>query len=204
MDNKQKKELVKTILDKFKVDLQKGDLQPVINYLGASLTTESRFEMLKIFNDCGIDYLNHITEIPKKFFEGSDIKSLSLPDNITKIGEKAFANCKQLQRIDLPKSYSEIIPDFCFQGCSSLKSIYLPDKCRGVGTYAFHDCPELEAIIIKRYIPKAEIDKRKAKEGPNYTGKRIFSSHKNKDGVAEIAGVIKWIDPTENPEDYLK
>lgn len=46
-----------------------------------------------------------------------------MPEGVTAIGKCAFADCKSLEYIYLPKSI-ETIGDDVFEGCSSLKEIY--------------------------------------------------------------------------------
>ena len=55
---------------------------------------------------------------------GNDIKSVSLPDGLTSIGEVAF------------------------YGCTSLSSVTIPDSVTSIGSYAFRGCTSLTAINV--------------------------------------------------------
>lgn len=58
-------------------------------------------------------------------------------DSIKIVGRSAFANCSQLERVELP-SVSSIMSS-AFYGCTSLSVISLP-LLSGAGTYAFFFC----------------------------------------------------------------
>jgi len=55
-------------------------------------------------------------------FEGCDMTSVSIPNSVTKIGEMAFWNCRNLKSIHIPSSVSSI-GKRAFDGCKSLESI---------------------------------------------------------------------------------
>ena len=64
-------------------------------------------------------------DIPKGAFSGcSKITSITIPENATRIGDKAFF------------------------GCSSLKTITIPDSVQGIGEKAFSGCSALESMTI--------------------------------------------------------
>lgn len=63
-------------------------------------------------------------EIPSKAFTGmSNLLHVTVPENVTSIGENAFENCSQLHSISLSSVNS--IGNGAFKGCSSLTSIML-------------------------------------------------------------------------------
>lgn len=75
------------------------------------------------------------------------LESITLPDSITMIGERAFGNCRNLQAIQLPSGITEISWAM-FSGCRSLKSIALPDSVTSIQNYAFDTCDWLTEIHI--------------------------------------------------------
>lgn len=50
----------------------------------------------------------HIATIGNGAFGNSGIKTISLPESVTKIGEQAFDNCKNLETISIPKNVANI------------------------------------------------------------------------------------------------
>ena len=66
---------------------------------------------------------------------------------VTEIGERAFANNKQIKNVILPEGITNI-RDNAFEGCTSLKSISIPDSVSKIGTFAFSGCTELTSISL--------------------------------------------------------
>lgn len=80
-------------------------------------------------------------------FERSAVTSVTIPDSVTAILDRAFANCSQLTNISIPNSVTSI--DFsAFEHCTSLKSITLPSSLRNISMFLFHNCSQLTTIQI--------------------------------------------------------
>ena len=79
-------------------------------------------------------------------------EDVSLPEWITKIGRRAFFNCKQLSYIDIPDGL-RIISVSAFQ-YSSLTSIRLPKSVVGLGHNSFAYCPKLKEIVFDGDAPE--------------------------------------------------
>ena len=75
------------------------------------------------------------------------LKSVSLPDGLTRIGNEAFANCKSLKSIVIPGSVDSIGMD-AFIDCSSLESVTLQEGLRMIDEQAFYDCSSLTAVTL--------------------------------------------------------
>lgn len=84
-----------------------------------------------------------------KSFDNRDAKEFTVPEEVTHIGEWAFATCASLVSITLPDSLTSI-GDRAFLGCSSLKSIVLPAGVTEVCDGAFDYCASLEKIEVDR------------------------------------------------------
>lgn len=63
------------------------------------------------------------------------------------IGMKTFANCPNLQVIQIPDGVS-IIGAYAFENCSSLKTVYIPASVWRIKQTAFVGCDILKAIIF--------------------------------------------------------
>ena len=78
---------------------------------------------------------------------GNDIKSVSLPDGLTSIGEVAFYGCTSLSSVTIPDSVTSI-GYYAFYGCTSLSSVTIPDSVTYIGNHAFRGCTSLTAINV--------------------------------------------------------
>ena len=108
--------------------------------------------------------------IPGGLFRGSGIYEFDITSETKKIGLASFADCKRLQKVDIPENVTEIkafafenceslkyvtinatiqaIEHETFQGCSSLKEIIIPEGVKSIGNEAFKDCTSLETIRL--------------------------------------------------------
>ena len=86
-----------------------------------------------------------ITEIPDGcFYELTNLKSVSLPQSVIKIGNEAFYGCWELTSIVIPDAVT-IIGRNAFSGCG-IKSVFLPRGLKYIDFYAFDK--SLESIIV--------------------------------------------------------
>lgn len=80
-------------------------------------------------------------------FERSAVTSVTIPDSVTAILDRAFANCFQLTNISIPNSVTSI-GSFAFEGCTKLESITLPSSLLTISEFLFYDCSQLTTIHI--------------------------------------------------------
>ena len=93
-------------------------------------------------NGCLIDQQNH-----KMIAFLSDQDDVTLPADLTHIGNRAFEDCNNLTTITLPAGLTHI-GDVAFGGCSSLTAITLPYSLTHIGDSAFWGCSSLTAITL--------------------------------------------------------
>lgn len=72
---------------------------------------------------------------------------LNQNDNIKVIGEYAFSNCVNLEKIDLPITITQI-KDYAFNNCTSLKQILIPNNVNYLSQKSFNNCTSLESIKV--------------------------------------------------------
>lgn len=88
-----------------------------------------------------------VTTIGKSAFEDSSLKSITIPNSVTTIGEEAFENCDSLTSITIPNSVTTI-GNSAFSNCDSLTSITIPDSVTTIEGFVFYDCDSLTSITI--------------------------------------------------------
>ena len=69
-------------------------------------------------------------------FANSELRSISLPPNITSIGDGAFENCSKLETVQLVEGIT-VIPEKCFLNCANIVNFRLPDTVEYLMPYSF-------------------------------------------------------------------
>ena len=77
--------------------------------------------------------------------------STIIPESITSIGDYAFDDCKNLEKIILPESIIAI-GDYAFNNCIGLTNITIPNKITIIGNYVFSGCYGLTNVIIPESV----------------------------------------------------
>lgn len=102
-------------------------------------------DFLDLLEKININPLMRLKRIPNEFYQDSRIERINIPDNITKIGAWAFADCSRLKSVIIGNGVKSIGRD-AFWNCHSLASIEIPDSVTSIGDYAFYDCSSLVDI----------------------------------------------------------
>lgn len=76
----------------------------------------------------------------------SDIKSLSIGDQITSIGNRTFRTCINLTSVIIPNSVTKIGND-AFYDCSGLTSVVIGNSVTEISKYAFVGCNNVKKLI---------------------------------------------------------
>ncbi len=74
---------------------------------------------------------------PNMFFGCSNLTSLTLGNEVSKIGRYAFTSCGKLTSVDIPASVVSI-GDYAFSNCTSLESVSITPSIQYIGTRAFY------------------------------------------------------------------
>lgn len=159
-------------------------------------------------------------------FEKSAVTSVTIPDSVTAILDRAFANCFQLTNISIPNSVTSIgfsafehctslksitlpsslnsISEALFSDCSQLTTIHIPDSVLSIQDYAFGNCTRLETIRIP--VSVTSIGNLAFASCPNsmtvtYSGSKTqWDKIKGKDELLNIPLVCNKLEATFNPD----
>lgn len=107
-----------------------------------------------ITNLCGP--FDSVAGLPKSIFysetgEIPKITKVIIPNSVTSIGGRAFADCQSLASISIPNSITSI-GDVAFSGCTSLTSIAIPNGVTTIGEYTFNHCHSLTSINVPNSV----------------------------------------------------
>ena len=81
----------------------------------------------------------------------TSLESITIPNNVTLIGDRAFYNCKSLASVTIPDSVTSIGVS-AFYGCTSLESITIPNDVTLIGDWAFYNCKSLASVTIPNSV----------------------------------------------------
>ena len=88
------------------------------------------------------------------------MKSITIPDSLTAIGNNAFCYCRSLSSVIIPNGVTSI-GDWAFSSCSNLAEITIPESVESIGEGAFESCYKLTSLTISsgvRNIGKSAFD----------------------------------------------
>lgn len=85
---------------------------------------------------------------PDAFKAENSIKSVTIPDSYTYIGDYAFYDCDSLQTVTFEGTNISEIGIGAFEGCSVLATVNIPSSVEMVGDFAFKDCEALTSIDV--------------------------------------------------------
>lgn len=97
---------------------------------------------------------NSVTRIVGGAFDGCHgLEKISIPESVRKIEGRTFEGCENLADVTLPSSLESIDYE-AFYCCVSLKDIELPKSLNYIGSQAFYGCTKLLSIVIPENVTK--------------------------------------------------
>ena len=118
-----------------------------------------------------------VIEIGQDAFAYSSLTSITIPNSVTKIGDRAFMYCFSLQAVTIPNSVTTI-GDSAFAE-SRLISVMLGKSVKEIGLSVFQECRELECIDVDS-------------ENQNYTSYEGILYNKDKTTLISCPGAKKY------------
>ena len=104
-------------------------------------------------DDPHVEIPEGVTCIGEDAFASKAIQTVNMPDTITKIGWRAFKECKCLSEVNLSKGLTSIGID-AFAYCSSLTELNIPEGVTSIGNGAFSDCYALSKVSLPDSVMK--------------------------------------------------
>ena len=146
-------------LEKESTDEKEGHL-----FVGKEIENKTIEEIVDIPLDDikSVTIKDGVTSIGEWAFDGcTGLTSITIPNSVTSIGDGAFG-CTGLTSITIPNSVTSI-GEWAFQECSSLTSITIPNSVTSISSYAFYGCTGLKEVTVPK---SAKIDDNAFKDCP--------------------------------------
>jgi len=92
------------------------------------------------------------TELPEAALANAKVlKTVTLADTVTTIGDGAFSGCVSLEGISIPAGVKKLGENL-FNGCAAMKSVSIPASVTAIGEKAFYGCRALELVSIPKAV----------------------------------------------------
>ena len=98
------------------------------------------------------DYINSIGE--KAFYNADNLEKLDVNYGVSTFGKEAFAECDNLSSVNFSWSGQQSVSfeEKVFYNCDKLESITLPQYTMKISPYMFAECGALETIDMQDYV----------------------------------------------------
>ena len=102
---------------------------------------------LKILGSGAMENYDTYSSVPWYSYR-ADIKSITMAETVTTIGDYAFFGCSSLTSFEIPSNVTRI-GGYAFAKCSSLKSLEIPSKVTKIRNHLVYLCTSLESITVE-------------------------------------------------------
>ena len=96
-----------------------------------------------------------------------NLKSVTLNESLTHVGDYAFYDCGKLEEINMSESL-EYIGQFSFENCTSLKEFYIGENFKTIANESFIGCSNLKKVYAHSLAVLLNVDIRGASAGGGY------------------------------------
>lgn len=94
-----------------------------------------------------------VTQINTWFEFNDQITEVTIPESVTTIAQRAFADCYNLTTINFPEVLTTIAP-YAFAACHSLTKAVVPQGVIELGNGAFSGCKSLASVTIEKGVQR--------------------------------------------------
>lgn len=123
----------------------------ITKYIGTSenVVIPSEIDGLPVLSIRGVSPENNEYAIESGAFEGTNVKTVVIPNSVIAISYLAFKDCKELTSVTFADdSALTQIGGSAFEGCTSLKEITLPNTVKKIDSRAFYGCTSLIEVDL--------------------------------------------------------
>ena len=132
----------------YKADGTKHDGQLTSLDLSDAQLVSSQLTQEVYFRNLGSRTAQITSDGPQALFAYlEDLQRVTLPGNLTSIGESTFRWCQSLDSVALPGKLRNI-GDYAFERCGQLGRIKLPNSLTSIGASAFRSCGKLATLNL--------------------------------------------------------
>ena len=97
--------------------------------------------------------LAKVEKIGESAFQGSQLKTLHIPNTVASLGKNCFYYSKNLESVIFEEGNTKLtsLPNSCFGSCTKLKNLILPEKLTQIGIAALISTG-LETIVLPKNV----------------------------------------------------
>jgi hypothetical protein len=117
------------------------------NFDGLAVTTIGEGAFYECADVDSVTIPNSITDIGQRAFRFSGLTSVTVPGSVSSIEAGTFSDCTSLTNATLENGVTNI-GDYAFQGCFSLAQVTIPDSVTSIGDVAFAGCIGLTSVNL--------------------------------------------------------
>ncbi|MDE6075781.1 MAG: leucine-rich repeat domain-containing protein, partial [Clostridia bacterium] len=100
----------------------------------------------------------YVVTIGSYAFHERDIESVNIPENVEKIVTNAFFGCEKLKEVTIENGKLTVIGSYAFGRCKNLERVVISATVTEIASGAFSSWTEEQTIVIKGFASQEEAD----------------------------------------------